>query len=142
MNKHYFRLVDHIDCMIGENAEINDDKDNFDLQLDSLDIDDQAEIVRLYIESEDKDVSECFLDPAQDMANDDVTFALLELLKNNNKDSKERIANLLVQRSINANKKQIQKIIDERCYYCFENLHDNDSDCDDSDYEPEWRRRA
>lgn len=113
MTKHYTNLINAIDRVILDEG-IFDDNDGYCLSFDELDLEYQSNLSRLLLEYEDRDVSECFLDPSQDVINDDVTCALLSVLQNNSEKNNKILSDLIVKRTISFCSKRIQKIIDER----------------------------
>lgn len=140
-NDNYSKLVNEIDNLIHDKATFSD---GYELSLDKLEEDELSQLAYLCIENDNREnVSECFLDPSQDEVNDDVTCALISLLKNNSKENKETLTDLIIQRSINCYKDFIQELIDKRCEDLTEDYMDEHgfkAVMDDQTGCYEWRR--
>jgi hypothetical protein len=114
MNKHYLNFINSVDRVIIQYGQFEPDE-GYNLEFDSLELEVQSELSRLLLEYEDREVSECFLDPLQEMMNDDVTCALLALLKDNSLEKKDNLATLLLKRTVYYCSRRIQDVIEERC---------------------------
>jgi hypothetical protein len=114
MNKHYERLVDAIDTLvINYEWKSQNDMDDGEIDFFDLDWDVQADLTRLMIEADGREVSECFLDPQQFMQDDDATCALLVMLKNPTQENRNNLTNVILNRSIKLHAKSLQTMIDE-----------------------------
>jgi hypothetical protein len=118
----FFRkLIIAIDEVIQDNVEFIDNE-TVNLSYENLERETQSELCRLFIESEDREVSECFLDPTSDIINDDVTCALMALLKENSDENKLELSELILSRTIDTYSVKLQKLIDERLQFCLSDL--------------------
>ena len=120
MNNNYRILINYIDLLVlnyNENANIND---GYSLNFDRLNEHEMSNLTRLYIEYNDRNTSECFTYSDKSYQDDDISCALIELLKNPTYDNKEKLSDLILNRSIEIHKKEIQALIDERCGHLFE----------------------
>ena len=115
-DRYYDRLVEYIDDLI-QNTVVFIDEDSVELDYESLPLTVKSELTRLMIESEDREVSECFLDPSVDIIDDDVTCALLELLRNPTFESKTNLSDLILERSTQTYRIKLQQLINDRLYY-------------------------
>lgn len=115
MNNNYSSLVRATDNVIRDYATYCKDDQQKTLSFDSLSLYDQSNLSRAYIEWIDRDVYECFFNPTQNMQEDEVTCALLSLLKDPTKENKDNLSELILCRAASAYRNQIQELIDERC---------------------------
>lgn len=90
------------------------DGDTYTLCLSSLSDDDQNELIRLYIESTGRDTSECVY--GDDFTiNSDFTCALLSMLKNDNKASREHFADVTRRNLLIYYKDSLNEILEAAC---------------------------
>lgn len=86
----------------------------YTLSLEDLPETEQDELARLYIEAHDREVNECIY--GEDFTiNSDFTCALLSMLKNNCKLTREHFANITRKNILIYYKKSLEKILDEAC---------------------------
>lgn len=142
MNTYHQQLIREIDWVIGDYAKFDNNQQCLSLYFDDLSIVDQTNLSKAYIESIDRDVYECFFNPTQLMKDDDMTCCLLSLLKNNTTENKDKLINLILERSSSAYAAQIQELIDERCIVLTDREMEEHGlysvQIDETDYE--WRK--
>lgn len=109
---HYRNLVNFIDELISLQAKF--DGDVYNLDINSLDEDDQGKLVALKLEESDRDTSECVhgLDFTLD---NDYSCALLNMLSQNTEESRENFSRLVSRNTFLYFRKSLQSLIDERC---------------------------
>lgn len=125
MQDHDLNLMMALDDLIASHAKVDNEGYCLCLSDPKLCAEDLNNLVALYLETEGRDVSECFTDPMVDMENDDVTCALLSVLKNPTTDNQLHLTSMIMKQSFNCHKKQLQKMIDERCLFITEQEMDN-----------------
>jgi hypothetical protein len=116
MNKAYNNLIHYIDDLIDCKASY--DSEGYQLSIKNLDEEELGHLAYLFLEMDDRDTYDCFIDASKD-TNDEITCALINLLKENSYDHQQDLSNLIFKRSINRYKPLMQKRIDERCSYRF-----------------------
>lgn len=90
------------------------ENDNFILFFLDLPEEEQGELTRLFLESTDRDTSECVY--GDDLSiNSDFTCALLSLLQNDTPENRENFAEITRKNSILYFQDSLQDIIDEAC---------------------------
>lgn len=118
MNQDYKNLIKYVSELL---LDRNYHKD---VLVQHLSEEEQAKFAGLLIEYYERDTIECFYEPSQDIRNDDITCSLLMLLKDINNDKKEDLANLIIKRSIERFKGEMQDILDqERANILADEMH-------------------
>ena len=112
-NNHYRNLINYIDELISYKSYIVDGE--YSLSIEKLDEDELGKLAALFLEVNGRDAQDCFQDPNQYTKDDDITCALLSLLKGNTEDNRENLATMIFKWSIEAFKPSMQSLIDERC---------------------------
>jgi len=110
----YQQLVSAIDELI-ECRAIRD-SEGYHLQIDDLDEEEQCSLVALALEIDDRDTYECFNQPEKDAKDDDITCALIKMLKDISPDNCEDFAKEVRKQSIKRYRKYLNKMIDNQCY--------------------------
>lgn len=114
---HERNLYRYTEDLVTQNAKF--DGENYNLSLSSLPESEQNELVRLLMESTDRETSECVY--GDDFTiNSDFTCSLLAMLKNDNQETRERFADVTRKNILTYYSKSLQKIINEVCttYHC------------------------
>lgn len=114
MNNHYNNLINYIDELIDIHCEYEDE--GYFLNIQQLDDDELGKLSYLFLELNNRDTYEFFIDSSKDK-NDEVTCALIKLLQDNSYDNQQDLSNLIFKQSIQFCKPFIQIEIDNRCAY-------------------------
>lgn len=109
----YQQLINSIDSLIRCKGVYSDD--SYLLTFDDLDEDEQGELVTLALEADDRDTYECFHQADKYAKDDDISCALVKLLKSNTPDNREYFAEEVRKQSINRYRNYLENLIDERC---------------------------
>lgn len=88
--------------------------DHYELPLHMVPEYELNELVRLYIESTDREVNECIYGNDFSIEND-FTCALLAMLQNDCRDTREKFAEITRKNTILYYEKSLQEILDEAC---------------------------
>lgn len=120
---HYQRLIGYINELVRVNATRDDD--GWHLDFDDLNDEEQGQLIALQLEENDRDTTECFYQPDRYSQEDEITCALLNLLKNNSNLNCEQFATAVRKQSINRFKHQLQDLIDDRCGWEYQEWKDN-----------------
>lgn len=114
MNIRYFNLLkESINSFIDDYAYRS--SYGYSLDIHQIPKDELGELVALFLEAADRDVIDCFYTNSNDSANDDITCALLDMLKSNSNDNREKFAELVFENALNRYQHIIQDLIDECC---------------------------
>lgn len=109
---HERNLYNYAEELVGQYAKYEDDQ--YDLSLNMLPQDEQNELVRLYIESIDRETSECVY--GDDFTiNSDFTCALLAMLKDDNKKSRANFAEVTRRNILIYYKDSLNDILSAAC---------------------------
>jgi hypothetical protein len=88
--------------------------DQFDLSLDMLSEDDQNELLRLYIESENREIENaCYGD--DESINSNFICSMLAMLQNNSTESRENFAETTRKNLLAYYSKSLERILDDAC---------------------------
>jgi hypothetical protein len=109
----YQQLINEIDSLILNKGRCL--ADGYHLSFDELDECEQAELVVLQLEDDDRDTSDCFQQADRYAKDDSITSALIRMLKNINPTTQEDFANEVIKQSINRYRKTLSELIAERC---------------------------
>ncbi len=105
----YQRLVNEIDSLIRTDGALKDD--GYALRWVDLDETDQAKVVALFIDYDDRDLFSIY----ENEKSDDIVASLLTMLKKDTLDSSEDFTSCLKKNLIDYYAKRAQSMIDERC---------------------------
>ena len=112
MISHNRNLSDYAERLVSIYAEY--DIDNYYLLISELPESEQNELTRLYMESTDRDTSECVY--GEDFTiNSDYTCALLAMLKNDCEETRERFAYVTRKNIIKYYTNSLQEVLDDAC---------------------------
>lgn len=112
MISHNRNLSDYAELLVSIYAEY--DIDNYYLLISELPESEQNELTRLYMESTDRDTSECVY--GEDFTiNSDYTCALLAMLKNDCEETRERFAYVTRKNIIKYYTNSLQEVLDDAC---------------------------
>lgn len=90
------------------------DSDHLVLTLQNLPEEDQAELARLYIETTDREISECVY--GDDFSiNSDYACAVMSILRENSKENRENLSNVIIANTIKYFSETLQDILDAAC---------------------------
>jgi hypothetical protein len=137
------RLHSYVDELILDKAKRG--SDGYYLSLDNLDDDEQGQLAVLLLEVDDRDTTDCFHEDDKYTIDDNITCALLNLLKNDSTDNREDLATLIRNNTIKKYSKRMESLLDEHCNDMFVSemndagysaYHHNDND------EIYWSRHA
>lgn len=98
--------------------------DHYELYLDMLPDSEQNEIARLYIESTDRETSECVYGNDFSIENE-YTCALLAMLQDDSKENRAKFAEVTRKNILTYYKESLQEIIDNACETFFYNMMDD-----------------
>ena len=119
---HQKALTDYAQELVAQFALYRGDY--YILSLEDLPENDQDELTRLYIESTDREVSDCIY--GDDFTiNSDFTCALLSMLKNNCELTREQFATITRKNILVYYKSSLEKILDEACASYFLSVNDS-----------------
>lgn len=111
---HQKKLENHAQELIAQYATYDDD--GYCLLLHALPDDEQSELARLFIESTDRDISECVY--GDDFSiNNDYTCALLAMLKDDSQENRDHFAEVTRKNTIKYFEKALQSTLDDACHY-------------------------
>jgi hypothetical protein len=113
MNTALIKLRSFTDSLI-RNTGVQTRDGVYELDVDKLDKDEQAEFAALLLDNNHFDSFDFFQDD-RPLRNDDITSSLLNLLKKDTKESREQFIEDLIDNVIYQNKAIMQSYIDERC---------------------------
>jgi len=117
------QLNNSIDGFIREFGVLDIDE-GYSLSFENLDELEQGELVALYLESIDRDVSECVW--GKDFTiNSEYVCALIKMLGNPSQENKESFADTIQQNCISYFENSIQDIIDSRCDWVYRDWLEN-----------------
>lgn len=119
----YQQLVNEMDSLIRDKGKYEDGA--FYLDFDELDQDEQAHLVMLQLEDDDRDTSECFHDASEYAKNDNVTCALIKMLKNINPETQEDFATAVLNNTIKRYRKHLSELMEDRCGWVTKDFHDS-----------------
>ncbi len=106
------RLFNFVDQLVSTYAKY--DGYNYLLFVSDLPESEQNELVRLYIEYTDREISDCV--HGDDFSiNNDYTCALLAMLKNDSKENRERFAETVRKNTITFFEKSLDNLLQEAC---------------------------
>ena len=128
MNKHQENLVNYVDDLIRIYGYLPATQKSYCLTLDMLENEQLGKLAYLFLEADDRDTYDCFNNPSQSAINDDITCALIKMLKNNTKEARDDFAQLIYECSIYRYKKEMQQLIDERCSFHLHEIEPFDFD--------------
>ncbi len=117
------QLVNEMDNLIRDKGEYVDG--GYHLDFDDLDEDEQATLVMLQLEDDDRDTSECFYDASEFPKNDNVTCALIKMLRNINPETQEDFAAAVLKNSIKSYRKRLSELLEDRCGWVTKDFHDS-----------------
>lgn len=103
--------------MVTKYATYDADNCTFDITFDQLSEDEQGEFAALYLEYDGRDTSECFSHPDQNPLDDDITIALLQVLKNNSYETRDDMALLIRANTISRYKILMEDMLDNACQH-------------------------
>lgn len=110
---HQQRLNSYIDDLILDKAKRK--SDGYYLSIDNLDDDELGQLAYLLLECDDRDTTECFYEADQFSIDDNITCALLNLLKEDSDENREELASLIRHNTIKKYSKRIESLLDEHC---------------------------
>ncbi len=110
---HYQRLISYINELVRDKAERTDD--GWSLSFNDLTDDEQGELIVLQLEEDDRDTYDCFHQADQYAKDDEITCALIKLLRDNNPDTREDFAEAVRKQSIARYQNKLQELIDDSC---------------------------
>lgn len=113
MTNHYKNLINYIDDLILDKAEKT--PEGYFLQVDDLDDDELGNLANLFLEYDDRDTSDCFQEADKYAIDDNITCALLNMLKDNSEEAKQNFSELVRQNTIKRYRNRMQEYINERC---------------------------
>ena len=109
---HNKNLSNYAEELVGQYAKYCDEQ--YELSLDMLPDDDQSELVRLYLEATDRETSECVY--GDDFTiNSNFTCALLAMLQDDTKDTRENFANVTRTNILIYYKDSLNDVLDTAC---------------------------
>lgn len=95
---------------------------NYNLQLSKLSDDDQNELVRLYLEANGRELTECVNGNDFSIENE-YTCALLAMLKDDCKETREAFADITRKNILTYYSESLQNVLDEGCHDLFCHLN-------------------
>jgi hypothetical protein len=114
----YQNLNRYINDLIRDKAILADEpEDGYVLSIDDLSYEELGELAALFLEYNDRDTSECFNDPTQNIMDDDITCALLKVLKDDNLETRQDLAVLIRTQTIKRFKNDMQDWINRNCLW-------------------------
>lgn len=113
MTYHYRNLVNHVDNLIFDKCKKT--RYGYDLSMARLSFDDLLKTSALFVEYDDRDTTDCFNRPDQDTKHDDITCALLSMLKHNSPSSRDLFASIVLENVARKYMRKIKAIINDRC---------------------------
>lgn len=117
---HKQLLNDYAENLVSQYATYQ--HDNYELCLSKLQEDDQNELLRLYIEANNRETNECIY--GDDFSiNNDFNCALLAMLQNDCKETRERLAEVTRKNTFIYYKQSLQELIDEACVNFIHNVN-------------------
>ena len=111
------KLSNFTEELVSHYAKWNSDQ--YELSLDMLPEFEKNELVRLYIEYTNRDTSECIYGNDFSIDND-YTCALLAMLKDDNKETRDAFAQITRKNIIAYYLNDLQKCLDDACHDCLE----------------------
>lgn len=117
------QLVNEIDSLIRDKGKYIDG--GYQLSFDDLDEDEQAQLVVLQLEEDDRDSTDCFHDASQYAKDDNVTCALIKMLRNITPDTQEDFAQEVIRNSIKSYRNRLGELIEDRCGWVTQYFHDS-----------------
>jgi hypothetical protein len=108
----YKNLHRYICELIADKATYDKDIQGLSLSVDDLSYEDQGELAALFLEYNERDTTDCFNNPNQTSIDDDITIALLKLLKKDSLNNRQELACMIRENTINRFKPQMQDFID------------------------------
>lgn len=88
--------------------------DEYVLSFVKLDAHEQTELARLYLEVNDRETTECIYD-GDFRLNNDFNIALISMLKNNTRETREEFSRITIQNIIKYYAISLQEILDDAC---------------------------
>lgn len=129
---HKQNLSNYAEELVNEYGQFNDNQ--YDLTLSNLPEDEQNELARLYMEFTNRETGECV--HGNDFSIDnDYTCALLSMLKNDCKETRETFAEVTRKNIITYYTESLQQVIDDACRELLCNLNDENGMHQHQDYE-------
>ena len=115
MSKMSFQqsLAEYAEELVSNYATYHDDR--FNLSLSNLPESEQNELVRLYLEENDRDLSECIYGNDFSIEND-YTCALLKMLQNDSQENRDNFAGITRKNIITYYMKTLQDTLDDACH--------------------------
>lgn len=93
--------------------------DGLHLSVNQLTDEERNQFVRLLLECDDRETSECFYESDKTTQTDNIACALLNLLKNDSTENRELFVDLIKQNTIKKYKSRMQRVIDDFCSFVF-----------------------
>lgn len=113
--------------------------DTYTLNFNDLPDEEQSELTRLFMESTDRETSECVY--GNDFSiNNDFTCALLAMLQDDCEETREKFAEVTRKNIIIYYEKSLQEVINEACNYYIHSIHNESGysyECDQTG-ETQW----
>jgi hypothetical protein len=119
----YQQLINEVDSLIRDKGKYIDG--GYELSFNDLDEDEQAQLVVLCLEEDDRDATDCFHDASQYAKDDNVTCALIKMLKNITLDNQEDFAQAVLKNSIRNYSSRLNELFEDRCGWVTKNFHDS-----------------
>ena len=127
-------IFDYAQELVYEHGEFT--QDSYSVLLKDIPKDDKHELVRLYIESLDRDIEDALFG-GDTSINNLLICALLSLLKNDNDFNRNHFVNVALNNVIRYYAHDLQRLLDEAGNDLFLNLNEEQGifqQCDDGDY--------
>ena len=120
---HSINLSYYAQDLVSQHAKF--DGENYDLYISDISTDEQNELARLYLEFTDRDTCECVY--GDDLSiNSDYTCALLAMLKNDCKETRDVFASVTRKNIITYYTRSLQEVLDQACYEHLRNVNDEE----------------
>jgi hypothetical protein len=126
MNQSYKNIVSFVDDLVANKANFDKFSKTYHLSVDELTETDQNHLAQLFLEHDDREASECFIESNKSPKDDFIAESLIRMLKKNDEESREQFANAVLRNTINRYKHSMQNLIEDRCLDYQEN-HMNDA---------------
>jgi len=118
---HSINLSYYAQDLVAQHAKF--DGENYDLYLSDISDSEQSELARLYLEFTDRETSECVY--GDDFSiNSNYTCALLAMLKNDCKETRDNFADVTRKNIITYYTRSLQEVLDQACYEHLRNVND------------------
>jgi len=113
MNKKYYAdIINYIDELIGEHNQ------DFSIEsIEDLSEDEFNHLAFLFLEYYDRDTQECFQNSNQYRKDDDITCALIGVLRNDSRDNRNELCDLILRQTKNSFRNEIKELISQRIEY-------------------------